>query len=380
MTHGLSAQPRRAFQTQVSGVADKVLFAGAFVLGVGLIIGLKLYDAKQWMISLGIVFCMVGYVSICLTVQIAQIREDIVADNVYYLGFLYTLTSLGMALYQVASVQDDRLIEDLLSNFGIALLSTILGIFLRVMVSQIRRDPVEVEREARLELVDAATRLKGEFRGIVLQFNDFRTEMTQILREGAELTVRHQGEVLEHYSHTIGAEVRSVAERVSVDLAAPLASGAQDIGRATEALRSRAEELAQQLSTSAAEVRKAAGSFTKSLDDSSRRAGSLADRFAEETGRAHSQALDASGTLVTQLTLLRTDLGRLRDTMAQHSEAMGVVRAAGREDAAAIAQALRELGARIDQRPRAETGIRGADAEGDSPGEPAAPRSWWSRS
>ena len=26
MTHGLSAPPRRAFQTQVSGVADKILF------------------------------------------------------------------------------------------------------------------------------------------------------------------------------------------------------------------------------------------------------------------------------------------------------------------------------------------------------------------
>ncbi|OWJ64021.1 hypothetical protein [Inquilinus limosus] len=352
MTHGLSAPPRRAFQTQVSGVADKILFGGAFVLGAGLIVGLKLTDARQWLISLGIVVCMLGYVLICLSIQIAQIREDIVADNVYYLGFLYTLTSLGMALYQVASVQDDRLIEDLLSNFGIALLSTILGIFLRVMVSQIRRDPVEVEREARLELVEAATRLKGEFRDIIVQFNDFRTEMTQILREGAELTIRQQGEALRQYGETLGTEIRSVAERVSTDLAAPLASGAEDVGRATDALRSRADELAQQLSASAAELRKSAGSFTKALDDSSRRAGALAERFAEETGRVHGQAVDASGTLVTQLALLRTDLGRLRDTMAQQSEA------------------LRELGAQIDQ---------GTQAEAGTGGEPAPPRGRWRR-
>ena len=158
------------------------------------------------------------------------------------LRFFYTLTSLGMALYQVASVQDDRLIENLLSNFGIALLSTILGIFLRVMVSQIRRDPVEVEREARLELVEAASMLKGELRGIIVQLNDFRTEMTQILREGAELTLKQQGEALERYGETLGQEILSIAERVSVDLAVPLATGGQEIGRATEALRSRADE------------------------------------------------------------------------------------------------------------------------------------------
>lgn len=364
MTYGLSA-PRRAFRQQVSSLADKALFACAFVLGAGLIIALKLYDAPQWVISLCVALCMIGYVAICLGVQIAQIREDIVADNVYYLGFLYTLTSLGMALYQVASIQDDRLIENLLSNFGIALLSTILGIFLRVMVSQIRRDPVEVEREARLELVEAATMLKGELRGIIVQFNDFRTEMTQLLREGAELTLSKQGEALERYGETLGKEIRAVAERISADLAEPLAAGAEDIGRSTAALRSRADELAQQLSASTAEIRKAAGSFTKSLDDSSRRAGAMAERFADETGRVHSQALDLSGTLVTQLSLLRTDLGRLRDTMVQHSEAVNAARAAGREDAAAVAQALRELGARID---------RGAE------GEPAPARSWWSRS
>jgi hypothetical protein len=366
MTYG-SPAPRRAFQHQVSAAADKFLFAGAFALGIGLIIILKIYDAKQWVISLCIATCMIGYVLICLGVQIAQIREDIVADNVYYLGFLYTLTSLGMALYQVASVQDDRLIENLLSNFGIALLSTILGIFLRVMVSQIRRDPVEVEREARLELVEAASMLKGELRGIIVQLNDFRTEMTQILREGTELTLKQQGEALERYGETLGQEILSIAERVSVDLAVPLATGGQEIGRATEALRSRADELAQQLSASAGELKKAAGSFTKALDDSARRAGALAGRFADETGRVHAQAFDLSGTLVTQLSLLRTDLGRLRDTMVQHSEAMSAARVAGREDAAAMAQALRELGGRIG---------RGADAEG----EPAPPKNWWSRS
>ncbi|WP_026871186.1 hypothetical protein [Inquilinus limosus] len=367
MTHGLSAQPRRAFQLQVSGATDKILFAGAFALGAGAIIALKLYEAKQWVISLFVAACMIGYVVVCLRAQIAQLREDIVADNVYYLGFLYTLTSLGMALYQIASVEDDRIIEELLSNFGIALLSTILGIFLRVMVSQLRRDPVEVEREARLELIEAATRLKGELRGTILQFNDFRTEMTQILREGTELTITHQGEALRHYGEMLGKEIHTIAERVSADLAVPLESGAQDIGRATGALRSRADELAQQLSASAVELKKATGSFTKSLDDSARRAASMAERFADETGRVHGQALDLSGTLVTQLALLRTDLGRLRDAMAQNSEAMSAVRAAGREDAATVAQALRELGARID---------RGADADG----EPAPSRSWWSRS
>ena len=62
-------------------------------------------------------------------------------DNLYYMGFLFTLTSLAVSLYQFSTVGSA---EQIVQNFGIAIASTIAGITLRIMFNQMRRDPVEV--------------------------------------------------------------------------------------------------------------------------------------------------------------------------------------------------------------------------------------------
>jgi hypothetical protein len=42
-----------------------------------------------------------------------------------------------------------RAAEEIVRNFGIAITSTVVGIALRVLFNQMRRDPLEVERTAR---------------------------------------------------------------------------------------------------------------------------------------------------------------------------------------------------------------------------------------
>ncbi len=61
------------------------------------------------------------------------------ADNVYYLGLLFTLISLMFSLVELfgadtEEVRSDEKIHDLLKNFGIALTSTIAGIACRILV------------------------------------------------------------------------------------------------------------------------------------------------------------------------------------------------------------------------------------------------------
>jgi hypothetical protein len=65
------------------------------------------------------------------------------AINLYYIGFLYTLTSLGVSLWQFSSTEGA---ETIVTNFGVAIASTIFGVALRVLFNQMRQDPVEVER------------------------------------------------------------------------------------------------------------------------------------------------------------------------------------------------------------------------------------------
>jgi hypothetical protein len=117
---------------------------------------------------------MVGY-AVLLGARLFRLRDDQAGDNLYYMGFLFTLTSLAVSLYQFSAAGSA---EQIVQNFGIAIASTIAGITLRILFNQMRRDPVEVEATARMELAEASRRVKRELESVMLEFGYFR-RMTQ---------------------------------------------------------------------------------------------------------------------------------------------------------------------------------------------------------
>ena len=95
------------------------------------------------------------------------ISVDRASDNVYYLGLLFTLTSLAYSLiklsyFGMSAKEEDEGIQvlSLLPDFGLALFSTIAGIFFRIFLQQLRNDPLDVETEAREELGIAIRQLR----------------------------------------------------------------------------------------------------------------------------------------------------------------------------------------------------------------------------
>ena len=112
---------------------------------------------------------------VLLGARLFRLRDDQSGDNLYYMGFLFTLTSLAVSLYQFSAAGSA---EQIVQNFGIAIASTIAGITLRIFFNQMRRDPVEVEATARLELAEASRRVKRELESAILEFGYFR-RMTQ---------------------------------------------------------------------------------------------------------------------------------------------------------------------------------------------------------
>ena len=107
------------------------------------------------------------YVVCVVAVPATKLRTDVAADNVYYLGFLYTLTSLSVAL-----IIDDA--TAILGNFGVAIISTLIGIAARVGLNQLRVDPTDIEEASRLELADATRRVRAELDETIFQLNNFR--------------------------------------------------------------------------------------------------------------------------------------------------------------------------------------------------------------
>lgn len=168
-----------------SAAFGAVLFLAFVLAGAAYIVSAKLVNVPALYVTTVPMALMILYAAILLLARYFRLRDDQAGDNLYYLGFLYTLTSLGVSLWQF-SVGDGG--ETIVTNFGVAIATTILGVALRVVFNQMRQDPVEVERIARLELADAARRVKQELDATTFEFSSFRRSTQQILEESVRET------------------------------------------------------------------------------------------------------------------------------------------------------------------------------------------------
>lgn len=162
---------------------DVVVFLSALVLGVLSMGTLKYFHTPQIVITIIPVLIIIMYACALLYYPRLKLRLDQGGDNLYYLGFLYTLFSLSMSLYEFTASGGA---EYIVSNFGIALFTTIAGLGFRVVFNQMRTDPIQTEKQARIELAQAASELKNELNQSVLEFSLFRRAMQQVIIESFE--------------------------------------------------------------------------------------------------------------------------------------------------------------------------------------------------
>jgi len=173
---------------QFAMLFDRWGFMIAFTVGALGIVGLKValaevfQDARitQAVVTAFPVSIMIAYATIIYLSPRLRLRDDQAGDNIYYLGFLFTLVSLAYAL---AIFTPEAGAAQIIGSFGIALVTTITGLGVRVMFNQMRQELVEIERETRLELAEAGTRLRTELDQIALSMNDFRRVTQQAMAE-----------------------------------------------------------------------------------------------------------------------------------------------------------------------------------------------------
>ena len=181
------------------------------------------------------VLIMVLYALVLGVARLFRLRDDQSGDNLYYMGFLFTLTSLAVSLYQFKA---DGSADQIVSNFGIAIASTIAGITLRILFNQMRRDPIEVEATARLELADASRKVKRELESTVLEFGYFRRMTTQSITDALD----EINETLASASDKLATEIKTFAQTAGK----PLEEASQRSGKTLDQLN---EKMAETLDT-----------------------------------------------------------------------------------------------------------------------------------
>lgn len=210
-------------QTRMHGVApreggDRVAFVMAFFLGVFGGIALKILGVHPIVTALYAAIILFGYAIATWANGRFQIDPESIGDNCYYLGFLFTLTSLAFTLYQLASSENDGspvAIPEVISGFGVALSSTIVGVFLRVLMLQMRPDFVAKDRAIRSDLNSALARFRKDMAGALSQLKSFSTESVQMAAERDERLRVSTEKFVQDYHASLELATNLLSERIT---------------------------------------------------------------------------------------------------------------------------------------------------------------------
>ena len=255
-------------EVRASSGANVVVFMSFVAAGCTYILLAKLKGIEPFYVTFVPVGTMVGYALLISLARGLRLRDDQSGDNLYYMGFLFTLTSLGVSLYQFSTT---RAAEEIVQNFGIAIGSTIAGIGLRVIFNQMRRDPVEVEQRTRLELAEAARRVRRELDSSVVEFGYFRRNAQQAAADSFGLMTERFDDIV--------AKLLASLEEVTAKLSVPVEAAARQLGDATgEVTRSMGATLAAsvtQLSSQTEILSSRVGAVAVALDDTATKLNSM---------------------------------------------------------------------------------------------------------
>lgn len=256
------AKEKRDFSLDTLKTLDAPFWAffSAFVLGA---IGVAVSKGLEWNVLLVVavpVIVMFSYWGVSIIIPRFAVRNDQLGDNMYYLGFLLTLVSLTVTLIQYSSNSDNNYI---ISNFGVALVATLIGILARTLHAQMRRDVAGVERELQEQLSQASYRLRGQIGAVSEDFSVLSRQITQITNQYSEdLVNSHKAlsgglvQVVDEQTGALRTSSEENAKRVQASMA-----------RSISNLESAAAEGSKQLLDSADTVKTSIGEISRSFGE-----------------------------------------------------------------------------------------------------------------
>lgn len=266
---------------------DRLIFFTFFITGAIAILALKALVDSQLLVTAVPCGLMLWYARLLWDSDESRPRYNSAGDNLYYLGFLYTLTSLAYSLYAFSADEEDTGI--IVTNFGIAIATTILGMALRILLARpVVDDPANIEEDARLELATTARKLRAEMSYIVATFRESMEEDLRAFSRAVETFTQQMEQDLKQYRERLSQETEEMSGINSKTM-----DRLQSVERSMERVEEGTTEAALSLIARVQELGESTSSI-KSFMDSVQR---LDTRIVEtvETITEHSVAL-ASGT------------------------------------------------------------------------------------
>jgi hypothetical protein len=172
---------RKQVKFELISVA-KLFMAACFVGAFAIILGVSF---NSLILSIGLpILTMVSYIFATLKWQ-NDLPISVVGDSFYYLGFIFTLVALVASLVSL-SANESVDMNSVVGSFGAALITTIIGLIARLVVTsfsvQVKERRERLENEIERSLASFSEHLESLTTGVVGSISKVHVESEEALR------------------------------------------------------------------------------------------------------------------------------------------------------------------------------------------------------
>jgi hypothetical protein len=298
------------------------------------------YLQMQWSLGFALpLLVMAAYIALGLKRQDRDVTDEKFADSCYYLGFIFTITSIVFSLFDLPSIGER--IQDIAVRFGAAMVSTVAGLIVRVYLVSFRPDSSDALQDAEGAVLEAAYRFREQLVMAYEKLGDFQSQVITATQTSVDAVKLQVEKLTQDHSARMEQVFVELNERNQLAITHALSEVSYASGRMAQSVDGYAEGMKGSLLSLGTKVDAFGDAVTQRLktttfpDDyfASRLEAPLeqlkaaSSQVSEQVQAAASGASEAAGLLTAAIRKLKTKAAQaeesldtvVRLTTAQHS-------------------------------------------------------------
>ncbi|MGD7037240.1 hypothetical protein [Methylotuvimicrobium buryatense] len=179
----------------------KKLFVIAIVLKVSFS-GIGWYISDPWIFGLLLPITVMSlYIILGNYRAHNDVTDEKFADSCYYIGFIFTITSIVFSLFDLPDIESKM--SEIAVRFGVAMVSTVMGIAVRVYMVSFKHDFSDAISSAEDGVIDATTRLNEQLIISLEKLQEFDSRVEDATRTTLDRVAIGVEQLTESYSNKI---------------------------------------------------------------------------------------------------------------------------------------------------------------------------------
>lgn len=169
-------------------------------------------NSDPWIFGLAIPVAIMGcYVLLGIRQKNRNVSDEKFADSCYYLGFIFTVTSIIFCLFDLPNI--GAKLSDIAVRFGAAMVTTVIGLIVRVSLVNFKENMEDATAATEQSLIEASSKLREQLTISLEKLQSFESQVDVAARgtvERVNLQIeaisKSYGEKLEDFFDVLSAE------------------------------------------------------------------------------------------------------------------------------------------------------------------------------